>query len=324
MALSRVTRVALRSLLPSRRRAGGSLRVCAYASVVAAALLAYGAHVARAAAAERSLAVGRELDALPALAGSTKTIVLNGQRMMLSSAVVPRSVRAALDDAEQRCVRAPNALLRAVERVPGARAASARLPLVRRLGILRDENERDGVVACLLHEGDEPAPLAALTAEFVRTLDVGRLGDFLYVYARDASAGGTRQAHVIASWTHGSFQPATMFPVSGDAPGSDSPLAARPAGTRRVLSGVSADAAYALRVYESPRPVTRALAEFDADMSARGWTRMADAGAPVATHLYRHASGVTALATAAPGRHAANTVFSLVEMGAPHPSGGRE
>jgi|GEM_PF-1103454 len=298
-------------------RYAGLVRLSVYSLVMLGVLLGYGMHSARGAIGERSLALGRQLESMRDLLGDTKAVTLNGQRMMVSTAVVPLGVQAALDRFEGLCRKGPNGLAHAVDQLPAARSAGAQIPLARRLGILRNDSPRDGIVACIVHRGDRPLELSELIDGLTRTLDIGLLGDFFFVYARDASAGPNSQSHLITSWTHGSFQPSAMFPASGDAPGSDSLLAARPPGTRRVLSGVAVDAPYALRVYESSERPDVALEKFDASMGLRGWTRMQQAGLPAATHVYTHSSGISALATAGASKIRAGTVFSLVEMGAP-------
>lgn len=291
------------------------LRVLVYASVVAGGLCAFGVHSARGAVAERSLSLGRELDTLRELLGTTKAVELNGQRMLLSTAVVARDVKDTLDRFEQLCVEGPHALARALDDMPEARAASAQIPLPRRLGILRSDAASDGIIACIVHRDEQGRPLTELVEEVARTLDIGLLGDFFYVYARDASKPGKVQSHVITSWTRGSFRPADMFPSTGDAPGSDSARAARPIGARRVLSGLAVEAPYAVRIYEVDEVASAALTAFDGSMAARGWARLAEPGLPSTTRVYAHETGVTALATAGRVQGAEKTVFSLVEMG---------
>ena len=316
-------------LLPSLRKLGaralargvahgaGLARVSAYALLMLGVLLGLGMHSARGAIGERSLALGRKLDEMRVMLGNTKAVTLNGQRMMLSTAVVPVGVRSALDQFESLCRGGPHQLALAVEQLPGARRAGTEIPLARRLGILRHDDDRDGIVACIVNRGERPLELSELIPALSRTLDIGLLGDFFFVYARAADNAGKAQTHLITSWTHGSFQPAQMFPATGDAPGSDSLLAARPADARRVLSGVAVDAPYALRVYESSTEPSAALARFDADMAQHGWLRMAQAHIPEWTHTYIHTSGLTALATSARSKIKDGTVFSVVEMGTP-------
>ena len=314
--LLRARELALRALSLSFARHAALFRVFAYSVVVLAMFATYGVHSARGAVGERSLALGRELDGVRELLASTKTVELNGQRMMLSTAVVPLGFGAALDRFEELCRGRPHALAQSIELLPGATSAIADVPLARRLGILRKDGERDGIVACIVRRGEGVRDLAELVDGLARTLDVGLLGDFFYVYARDASVGDETRAHVITSWTHGSFRPKDMFPVTGDAPGSDSVLAARPGKSRRVLSGVAVGAPYAIRVYESQEAPVAALSGVEAGMAERGWTRMRDAGIPEHTRAFVHASGVTSLVTAAKSNGSESTVVSLVEMGA--------
>lgn len=296
-------------------RSARLLRVVAYAAVVMCSLCAFGVHSARGAVGERSLTLGRELDKMRQLLGTTKAVELNGQRMLLSTAVVESDVKNTLDRFEQLCVEGPHALARALDNMPAARAASAHIPLARRLGILRSDDAKDGIIACIVHRGEQARPLTELVDEVARTLDIGLLGDFFYVYVRDASKPGKTQSHVITSWTRGAFRPADMFPTTGDAPGSDSAHAARPQSARRVLSGLAIDAPYALRIYETDETAKAALAAFDVSMALRGWERMPDAGGPQTTHVYAHGSGITAMATAGRVHGAKKTVLSLVEMG---------
>ncbi|HET7540895.1 MAG TPA: hypothetical protein VFK05_13525 [Polyangiaceae bacterium] len=310
--------IARRALLNAFARCAGLIRVSLYSVLMLGLVLGYGVHSARGAIGERSLALGRELEGMRDLLGNTKAVTLNGQRMMLSTAVVPLGVSAALDRFEALCQRGPNALAHAVDQIPEARSAGARIPISRRLGVLRNDNPRDGIVACIVHRGDRVLELSELMERLTQTLDIGLLGDFFFVYARDASVGGKRQSHLITSWTHGSFQPSLMFPASGDAPGSDSLLAARPGDARRVLSGVAVDAPYALRVYETDAPPGPALARFDTSMADRGWLRLQPAKLADTTHVYTHRSGVTALAIAASSKLETCTVFSVIEMGSPN------
>ena len=319
MAFTYLRRLTMGLLAVSFARCAAMLRVLAYSVVVLAGLLAYGVHSARGAVGERSLALGRELENMRDVLGNTKMVVLNGQRMMLSTAVVPLDVRATLDRFEALCRGRPHALATAVELVPRVQVASADIPLVRRLGILRSDDARDGIVACVVRRGDGVRDLSDLVHYLSRTLDLGLLGDFFYAYARDASTGGKTQSHVVTSWTRGSFRPAAMFPANGDAPGSDSTLAARPGSSRRILSGVAVGAPYAIRVYESAEPLGAVLSGFDTHMAGLGWTRVQEPGIPEGARAYVHGTGVTSLVTAAKSNQSKRTVISLVEMGAGNP-----
>jgi len=298
----------------------GLLRAASYLFFVAVCVLLYGVHAARAALSERSLGVGRELERLHATLGSTKTLVLNGQRMLLSSAVVSQDVQSVLNQVAELCRQQPNALARAVDRVlapyPAAHAASTNTADLRRLAILRNQHAEDGIVACITSRSETPPPLSELVGHLTQSLDLGVLGDFVYTYARSAKTKERVQTHVITVWTSGSFRPADMFPATGDAPGTDSTLVGRPARSRRILTSVAVDAPYALRVYESELPLSGALAQLEQGMGPRGFTRLLPSGLAPNTRFYQHLSGVSLLFTINESQGSQRRVISVVEMGA--------
>ncbi|HEY5955169.1 MAG TPA: hypothetical protein VIV60_01400, partial [Polyangiaceae bacterium] len=305
-----------------------TLRAASWLSFVASVVLLTTATMASGAIREASLSIGRQLEGLHDLLGDTKTALVNGQRIFVSTAVVPLDVRAVLDRFEQQCAAHPNALIKAIEgsvaaerlsQAPIGSAAPSTAPIASkpfgkhvraRLGILREEGERDGIVACLVQRQPDTRTPLELARELARTMDVSVLGDFFYTYAVKTKGS---ESHVVTTWTHGSFKPIDMFPRVGDAPGSDSALAVRPRDSRRVLSGVSVDAPYAIRVYESRDGVSETFATLDADMKGRRWTRAAEVNA--VSHAYIHESGVQAVATLA--HRDGRTIVSLAEMGAP-------
>jgi hypothetical protein len=143
------------------------------------------------------------------------------------------------------------------------------------------------------------------------------LGDLVFVHARVTADGVT---HVVTTHTEGSFMPFAMFPESGDAPGSDSAIAPRPADARRTLSATSEDAPYAIRAYAVDRPPARALAEVDAAMRERGWTALESADVPADAHAFLHTSGVLVYALAQGAE--SGTVITFVEQGRGSQAGG--
>jgi hypothetical protein len=286
-------------------------RLSAYAAVVAVVATCLAARSARAAMRESSMALGRELEQLGDLAGTTKAVSLNGQRMFVSTAVTPLGVPAVLDRFEAECVAHPNALARSAEEAIGRAPAKVlrALDLRARLSIARSGDATEGVVACLWGHG-ETKSATAVVREVATGWDMASLGDLVFVHARVTEGGVT---HVVTTHTEGSFKPFAMFPESGDVPGTDSAIAPRPSDARRVLSAVSEDAPYAIRSYTVDRPAARALADVDAAMGERGWTALERQDAPAEGHAFMHTSGVVVYALA---RHAeAGTVLTFVEQG---------
>jgi hypothetical protein len=62
-----------------------------------------------------------------------------------------------------------------------------------------------------------------------------------------------------------------LFPVEGDAPGSDLEGVARPEQSRRTLTAIVGRNEHAVRVYESPLPVESAVTSYDRQMSTLGY-----------------------------------------------------
>jgi hypothetical protein len=62
-----------------------------------------------------------------------------------------------------------------------------------------------------------------------------------------------------------------LFPLEGDAPGSDLAEIARPEQARRTMTAVVGSGAHAVRVYESPLPVEVAVTSYDRQMAALGY-----------------------------------------------------
>ncbi|HMA93421.1 MAG TPA: hypothetical protein VKP30_12090 [Polyangiaceae bacterium] len=320
MLMKSLQAVTMRVLVKEGRRSLAVMRVVSYVVFAGCLAAVVSTRVARGAMSEATLSLGRQLEGIRDLLGSTKVATVNGQRVYVSTAVVPLDVKTVLDRFERECASNPNALLQAIhhertaERLSHAAPASAAPPgleLRAKLGIMREDDEHDGVVACLAQRRDTRRSLPELAYELGRTLDVGLLGDFFYTYAVKTKEG---ESHVITTWTLGSFKPLEMFPSSGDAPGADSPMTPRPRDTRRVFSGIASDAPYAIRVYESKRDLATVLASFDQDMKARHWTRVEEVASETKTRAYIHASGIQVIATANSSNE--RTLVSLVEMGA--------
>jgi hypothetical protein len=300
-----------RNLRISASKRAAAARLSGYLGFMAVVGMCVAARSARAGMAETSMALGRQLEELGDLAGTTKTVSLNGQQMLVSTAVTSMGVPAVLDRFEAECVAHPNALARAAEEATARAPAGLlrALDLRARLSIARSGDAAEGVVACLRGHG-EAGSARAVVREVAEHQDMAPLGDLLFVHARVTADGAT---HVVTTHTEGSFMPFAMFPESGDAPGSDSALAPRPQGARRMLSAVSEDAPYAIRAYVVPRPAARALAEVNAQMRGRGWTTLDAAGVPAGSHAFVNADGILVYALAhdtEPG-----TVITLVEQG---------
>ncbi len=222
-------------------------------------------HTAKAAFDTQVLASTRGILGIPEvwLRGAPRTIVLNGARIRVATGRSQESLHALLDRAESDCRRRSAGLHARAMRIAD-RVKKALPPLAD--GVLRAENDREGLVACLdLGESEASfQDLAARLTEFAARGDLQALGGVRMVraYAREG------EAFFVSTWNEGSAALWDMFPLTGDAPGLDFRSVPRPSGSRRVLSTWQEHGAPAINVYESAEPLdvlwdgyTRALAE---------------------------------------------------------------
>jgi hypothetical protein len=218
---------ALGSAITARARAGELLQDAG------AAMLSY-AHV----------------DALDA----PRVLHVNGLALRLMSGHTRDDVTSVLDLFDRRCGARDGGFGRRI----GALRRGARAPLAvvddRLLRpVLRGEGPTEGYLACLDLGGDELAPnqLVARMQAFATTLDVARLGDLRFVWAR-ADGDGTSY---VAVWSEGPVRLAQMFPARGDAPGVDPSALPRPPRSRRVLSAWQEHEQPTLTAYSVELPI---------------------------------------------------------------------
>ncbi len=315
--MSRKTKISLRRLAARCwLRLAATARLSTYLTCLGLLGAALSARGAWGAIGEGSLAAGRQMYALRDVLGSTKTIAFNGQPMNISTAVVHAEVGAVLDRFQAECGQNQGALSRVLGERDAPEAVAVNNALQRGrtpFGVLRADDANDGIVVCLVDHRYKGVPAAELLEKFNETRDLSLFGDMMYVFAKKVDAERT---HVITTWTSGPFRVFDLFPATGDAPGDDSALIARPVASRRILSGVAVDAPYGIRVYESDEPVDELFARFDEEMAARGWERATAPSVKPNARVFFHPSGAIAEAVASKSAH--KTVFSTVEMGRAH------
>jgi hypothetical protein len=144
------------------------------------------------------------------------------------------------------------------------------------LGTLRSERGPRGFVVCFAEgRSVSDADKAERVTQAAKTTDLSRLGDMRYVVVEDIGQG----SHIVAAWTHGSFDLGKIFPKEGDVPGVDISTAPRPAGSRRVLSASADGAPFGLIAYEATGGEEQVTAGVGAALAKAGWTKAA--GVPV-------------------------------------------
>jgi hypothetical protein len=183
-----------------------------------------------------------------------------------------------------------------------------------RLFVMRslDEKAGTGVVACMARKASDGLPMTERLERFATTLDFGLFGELRYVFAEAKPGAST---HVIAIWTDAHLPITAMFPATGDAPGTDSDLAARPRDARRLFVGQAEGTPYAIRMYEAAGSREELVASYTADMKGRGWIAVENPDAPKHVAAFVHPSGVEAYVAASAGEDRGHAVLSVAETG---------
>jgi hypothetical protein len=219
---------------------------------------------------ETALALGSELAKIDPNRGSGP-LVLNGQNIYVASTVESVSVEQVLDSVEAHCEHNGDGIRAELQDM----SASLKKPAPKRgraaRGIMREEAEGRGMVACFAEGRFDPDSDSLERFElFAETGDLSAFGNLRYVYATETPSGRT---HIVSAWTDGRFELGSMFPSTGeDAPGSDPVRTPRPPGSRRILSATLDDAPYSVRVYEAQSTAADVLRPYDASMTESGYS----------------------------------------------------
>lgn len=252
-----------------RARIRALLRVASYLLLLCLVLSLW---TARAAYAELERTVLRLGDKLvgelgPGLVGDPQAVVLNGQPLFLGASSSSLTVQQVLESFERNC-RAGSRDMDSL--LGGGAAASASnepahdrwLRVLDQARVLRVENETEGMLGCLAPRNGQPgvAGLVDSVRAFMESGDLSQLGDLRYVTARTASSG---QTQVIAVWTEGPFQLASIFPEQGDAPGSDMSDVPRPPASVRAVCATAPQRSFAYRLYESAQSAPEVLSFYE-------------------------------------------------------------
>lgn len=237
------------------------------------------------------------LDALPASlldlpllnASTSQAVVLNGQRLFLSSSQTPLSVNASVQLALAHCHGGPanaSKFMLPEQHLPVQRfdGRPSFAPLTAHHVSPADDTAR---VACLAPtEPHAATSLWTRLRSFAATGDVSKLGDMRYVLVRRKP--GMRQSQVLVVYSTGPFALRQMFPSEGDAPGSDSSLVPRPAASTRRFSAELPGTPYSYRVYTTDRAPQAVLPAYTDELTGEGFeAHESPSGPRVGTSLAR-------------------------------------
>lgn len=244
------------------------LRVAAYVACVFVMLAAASIASAKSSVSEAALATGRQLAGFEDLMGyGANRVLLNGEVVNVATADSDQDLEQVLDRFETHCRR--NDPGSDLFQNPTA-LSSASVQRDSSPGVLRRQGPRDGMVACLVSQQDSAPTLAGRLERFGETLNLSDVGHLRYAYAKRTAKGKT---HVLTAWTRGNFSLKSFIgEANHDAPGTDTPGAARPRNSVRLLSAEVEGLPVATRVYQAPGEPSTLLKHYSADMVALGWT----------------------------------------------------
>jgi hypothetical protein len=268
---SEAARTLLRWLLPSRR----VLRLTAYFCSVSAIGLLLLARVVYAATREDAFGLGHELLGLSDLTRDAETVVLNGERFHHAVSTTQQPLAAVLDRVERHCRDNPGPAALVLGRIAESdppRFARHAPPGALRNAVFREETKTRGMVLCFV-SGPNPGPssltnLLAALRRFSTSRDLSEFGRLRYSFAESTDTGVTR---VVTLWADTGLNLSTLFPATGDASGSDSPVAPRPPGARRTLSASAEGLPFSVRSYESQQSLVAIQAFYDVWMGEHGY-----------------------------------------------------
>jgi hypothetical protein len=222
---------------------------------------------------------------------------LNGQRINLASAVTEQPIEAVLDRFESLC-REEGVVVHELARLDRFLAEKRPKPKTALdLGILRQENDHEGMVACMVDSASSTRSAFDAFRKFAETEDLAEIGLLRYAYARTTDSG---KSHVITAWTDGSFKLGALIPAADgtDTPGSDPTGAIRPPDSVRLLTASVDGAPHAVRIYTSRATPAHVLSSYDREMPKLGWQPIAAAEYDVPEARYYSRGGVDLLVVA--------------------------
>ncbi|MFT3928082.1 MAG: hypothetical protein QM778_36475 [Myxococcales bacterium] len=203
-----------------------------------------------------------------------RVLLVNGARLVLATGRSEQPLSAMLDHFQAHCRAESGGLHQAARAV--YRSARKDLPSLID-GVLRVEEEKEGLVACLaLGAKLSPRELLARLERFGEHADLQELGGLRVVRVRRVDEG----SFFVATWNEGPLPLADMFPEQGDSPGDEPPDVPRPRQARRLLSAWQEGRPSGVYVYSVSAARDAVFESYVAELERGGW-RLQDASSLV-------------------------------------------
>jgi hypothetical protein len=222
---------------------------------------------------ERSLALGRRLDAFQELSGRVTQLSWNGQELAVSTLVAEQPVEDTLARFVALCDASAGTLADELATNSGLGRAAA--SVFKRMLVLRDLfDDGTGSAVCFAGLGEGGLQgLIARARRFTQSWDLCELGQLRYTFVRKV---GPSRTHVILVSADGPLRLEKLVPLDGgDAEGEDAVAGARPAESVRMLTARARGTPHVFSAYRSRLSAPAALADYGRQLVAKGYERRA-------------------------------------------------
>lgn len=250
-----------------RQQRRGLIRVLVYFAFVTTVCGAFGLRHARAEFGDQTLDLGREMAELAVTSRQELTsIVFNGQKIRIGSAVTEASVDAVLARYEEYCKSSASAIF--AEGSDGPRDPTD----VVKTGFVRlGGGAGEGAVICFVKGALAKATREEAIREFARTGRLGAIGELRYVYAKRNPKKDTTL--VLTAWTDDSFNLLEVFPrgPTEDVRGEDFAEVPRVPNSVRTLATRAEGTPFAANVYRTADAPEKVIAFYDHELQDHGW-----------------------------------------------------
>jgi hypothetical protein len=284
---------------------------CTFALVVA---LLVNTRRARGDVGEKMMVLGRELLPMADLLSGAQQVRINGESMFLASTVTDQSIGEVLDRYERHCQEHTGGLREELDSVPSQAKAllASKFPAAwsQRLGIVREQQDDEGMVVCIARDGGEGIRgLVEHANLFIADGELSHLGNLRYAYARKTSTG---QTHLLTTFTEGPFNIYRILGGGASQHREELDRVPLPTNALTPMTFRVEGMPYAAQVFQSPQPPNEIAAYYIDALPRLGWEKVAGPG-ELFSNIVMRREGVTLIMTAVQLEDGGKTNVVLVD-----------